>query len=292
MKKVNKIIKEELFSLLKEVYTGTGSIDLTPANQGQIQALKNAIFDLIDDRDKLKKRVEKLESLVLGKLETDPQMQRLLPPEETKTMAIRRKVAEGKSTIKITKEQLTQIIKETVSDRFALGKGSNMADMMRARQKAEMELKNQAEMDGRADGFAGTQDKYNFWKNEGEVYLKYYMIGLSDAQDEQEYYGDDLEENKMKITKEQLTQIIKEEIANVLNERHADDWDGDSPSYPGALEPPTISPSYMGSVPKKDLCGGWEKTYYNPEALPADRDFVLSKAKKNGCEWSDNIKEQ
>ena len=79
---------------------------------------------------------------------------------------------------------------ESISDRFALGKGSDMAAMMKAREAEEMKLKNQAEMDGRTDGFAGTEDKYDFWENEGEVYLRHYMIGLTDAQDEQEYYDD------------------------------------------------------------------------------------------------------
>jgi uncharacterized protein YehS (DUF1456 family) len=118
--------------------------------------------------------------------------------------------------MKITKEQLRQIIKESISNRYALGKGSDMAAMMKAREAEEMELKKQAEMDGRTDGFAGTEDKYDFWENEGEVYLRYYMIGLTDAQDEQEYYDDDLEENKMKITKEQLKEIIKKELEESL----------------------------------------------------------------------------
>ena len=105
---------------------------------------------------------------------------------------------------------------ESISNRFALGKDSDMAAMMKAREAEEMKLKNQAEMDGRTDGFAGTEDKYDFWENEGEVYLRHYMIGLTDAQDEQEYYDDDLEENKMKITKEQLQEIIKGELSEMF----------------------------------------------------------------------------
>ena len=171
--------------------------------------------------------------------------------------------------MKITKEQLKRVIKESVSDRFALGKNSNMAAMMQAREAEETKLKNQAEMDGRNDGFAGTEDKYDFWENEGEVYLKQYMIGLTDAEAEQEYYGDHLEENIMNITKEQLRSLIREQMSNV-----SEVADDDAPMMP----PKPVDPEGIAGtdVPVASLSDGFDAAREAVEAMysPTDRRYI------------------
>jgi hypothetical protein len=185
--------------------------------------------------------------------------------------------------MKITKEQLKRVIKESVSDRFALGKNSNMAAMMQAREAEEMKLKNQAEMDGRTDGFAGTEDKYDFWENEGEVYLRHYMIGLTDAEDEKEYYDDDLEENKMSITKEQLRSLIREQMSNVSEV--ADEYTPMMPPKP--VDPEGIAGT---DVPVASLSDGFDAAREAVEAMysPTDRRYisammVIDMAEKQGA---------
>jgi len=124
--------------------------------------------------------------------------------------------------MKITKQQLRQIIKESVADMYALGKGSNMADLMAQREKEERKLKGQAESDGWADFNAETfgteephEEKADHWeKFKGGIYLDDYDLGWQNAQIEHDLTL----ENKIKITKEQLKQIIKEELENVLIE--------------------------------------------------------------------------
>tara|TARA_R100001510_G_C7601554_1_gene167951 strand:- start:107 stop:487 length:381 start_codon:yes stop_codon:yes gene_type:complete len=95
----------------------------------------------------------------------------------------------------------------------------------------------------------------------------------------------------MKITKEQLTQIIKEEIAEVLNEAFQSNTRADRfmragfdpASYPRAEDPPTMPPQYLKPTSKEDLCSGWKAMFENPKTL--DPGFSFRKADLNECEW-------
>ena len=92
----------------------------------------------------------------------------------------------------------------------------------------------------------------------------------------------------MKITKEQLKQIIKEEAANVLKEnpRHVDAWiaaGADPASHLGAEGPPTVPPNYLERDSKENLCSGGKAMIENGNEW--ERGFSFLKAYHVGCEW-------
>jgi hypothetical protein len=104
----------------------------------------------------------------------------------------------------------------------------------------------------------------------------------------------------MKITKEQLTQIIKEEIAEVLNEISYNDYTradkfreagASTASHLGALGPPTAPPRYLPTIEPEELCAMWKANFEASKEDSWNAGFSFRKADSAGCEWIKNMED-
>ena len=100
----------------------------------------------------------------------------------------------------------------------------------------------------------------------------------------------------MKITKNYLKQIIKEEVLNVMKEiSYKDNTRVDkfiragasTASHPYAKEPPSMPPNYLPSPSKEDLCGTWQ-AMFNSDDIWA-KGFSFRKADSAQCAWLEGL---
>ena len=101
--KLNKIILEETINFLEEIFTGSEQADYSPATKGDISVLKNAIMDLIDDRDAFKKQLAILKKQVMDlspeELELSPVLPSTSPDPWADTQIATQKAGEITKTI-------------------------------------------------------------------------------------------------------------------------------------------------------------------------------------------------
>jgi len=243
--------------------------------------------------------------------------------------------------MKITKEQLKQIIKEELGKNYHLGRhqhgnpttlyinfrnlkdvGENMPGGVDPDKISE--LLEQAFYDNNADYFLHhpfvkvdntggggyidpSQSKYKVFLNfEDEQQYEDFKteeldLIMQQVNDKVEKYAMELKQYKLdlkegKITKEQLKQIIEEELSKVLNETSYKDntrvdkfirAGADPASHPYAKEPPSMPPNYLEPTSKEDLCSGWKNMFENGGEW--ERGFSFLKADHVGCEWLEGL---